>query len=166
MGVTNLENNQCDSHALHVAEFAIDMINEASKILIDLEDPAKGHINIRVGFHSGPVVSNVIGSLNPRYGLFGDTVNTASRMESNSHANRILCSERAHSLLKEQDPSMPTKKRGKISVKGKGDMCVYWVGDGLITANKTQIAADKKAVAFAADQSDSPPPEQAPAGFF
>lgn len=69
MGVTNLEGNQEENHAKHVAEFAIDMINAASKVLIDEEEPNKGYIHIRVGFHSGPVVSNVIGSLNPRYGL-------------------------------------------------------------------------------------------------
>ena len=75
MWVTNLEGNMNECHTKNVAEFAIDMINETSKILIDNEQPAKGHINIPVGFHSGPVVSNVIGSLNPRCGLFGDTVN-------------------------------------------------------------------------------------------
>lgn len=51
-------------------------------------------------------------------------MNTASRMESNSKANRILCSERSYKLLKEQVPAMKTKKRGKIQVKGKGDMIV------------------------------------------
>ena len=68
-----VEGDQEDSHAKRIAEFAVDMVHEASQILVDDEDPGKGYINIRVGFHSGPVVSNVIGSLNPRYGLFGDT---------------------------------------------------------------------------------------------
>ena len=61
MGVTNLEGNMNDCHAKNIAAFAVDLINEASKILIDEEAPEKGRVNIRVGFHSGPVVSNVIG---------------------------------------------------------------------------------------------------------
>ena len=73
MGVTNLSNKMEHNHVKCAAEFALDMINEASTILIDPDEPEIGYIKIRVGFHSGPVVSNVIGSLNPRYGLFGDT---------------------------------------------------------------------------------------------
>ena len=134
MGVTNLDKNQMDCHAKNAALFAIDLVTEASKILIDEDEPGKGFINVRVGFHSGPVVSNVIGSLNPRYGLFGDSVNTSSRMESNSKANRILCSENAHKILVEQAPELSVRKRGKIAVKGKGDMIVYWVGDEEIMA--------------------------------
>ena len=61
MGVTNLEGNMNSCHTRNVADFAANMINEASKILIDEEAPEKGHVNIRVGFHSGPVVSNVNG---------------------------------------------------------------------------------------------------------
>lgn len=66
MGVTNLESNQNDTHVKNIAEFAIDMIDEARKVMIDEDNPSRGFVNIRVGFHSGPVVSNVIGSTNKR----------------------------------------------------------------------------------------------------
>ena len=66
--MTNLENNQNTTHVKRVAEFAIDIVNEARKVLIDLEDPGRGFVSLRVGFHSGSVVSNVIGTLNKRYG--------------------------------------------------------------------------------------------------
>ena len=69
MGVTNLENNQNNTHVKQIAEFAVDIINESAKIMIDLDDPLRGFVSLRVGFHSGSVVSNVIGTLNKRYGL-------------------------------------------------------------------------------------------------
>lgn len=128
MGVTNLENNQDHDHVKRIAEFAIDAVEAAGNILIDEENPRKGYVRIRVGFHSGQVVSNVIGSLNPRFGLFGDTVNTASRMESNSISGKIHCSRQAAELLAEQAPEIPIWKRGKIGVKGKGEMVTFWVG--------------------------------------
>ena len=108
----------------------MDAIEAAEKVMIDEDDPSAGCVHIRVGIHSGAVVSNVIGSLNPRYGLFGDTVNTASRMESLSVSGRIQASESAAKLLKVQAPNLPLTKRGKVAVKGKGNMITFWVGAG------------------------------------
>ena len=127
MAVTNLVKDQPD-HAKRIAAFAVDAVKACKKVWIDVDNRSKGCVQIRVGFHSGPVVANVVGSRSPRYCLFGDTVNTASRMESNSIVNRIHCSERAAKCLQDQDPDMPIKLRGWIDVKGKGQMKTYWVG--------------------------------------
>lgn len=128
MAVTNLVKDQPD-HAKRIAEFALAVTEVAHQTLVDEDDPSRGTISIRVGFDSGPVVANVVGSVNPRYCLFGDTVNTASRMESMSQKNRIHCSERTALLLSKQAPNLPIVARGIVTVKGKGEMSTYWVGE-------------------------------------
>jgi class 3 adenylate cyclase len=65
MAVTNLHAKQ-DNHAERIALFALDCIKAANATLIDETEPGRGCVNIRVGFHSGPVVANVVGTKNPR----------------------------------------------------------------------------------------------------
>ena len=129
MAVTNLVKDQPTDHTKRIAMFAIDALKVANATMIDSEDESLGYVNIRVGFHSGSVVADVVGNRSPRYCLFGDTVNTASRMESNSEKNRIHCSREARDLLVVQVPDLPMKSRGMIKVKGKGNMLTYWVNE-------------------------------------
>jgi len=126
MAVTNLVHHQED-HALRVAQFARDTIKAAAETLIDVDKPDLGYVNIRVGFNSGPVVSNVVGNRNPKFTIIGDTVNCAARMESNSLPLKIHCSDASALILKEKHPEIPLYSRGSIPIKGKGEMETFWV---------------------------------------
>jgi class 3 adenylate cyclase len=128
--VTNLVAQQEKDHVKRIAEFSVGAIQAARETLIDLDNPAMGYIQIRVGFHSGPVIASVVGSRLPKFSMFGDTINFASRMESNSKAGRIHCSKEAAELLIEQCPEMLLISRGEIEIKGKGLMETFWVEPG------------------------------------
>ncbi|XP_059845309.1 guanylate cyclase soluble subunit beta-2-like [Hypanus sabinus] len=110
------------SHAERVANFSLAMIIAAKGVT----NPVTGKpIQIRVGVTTGPVLAGVVGEKMPRYCLFGDTVNTASRMESHGVPNKIHLSPSAFNALK--DKSFEIHERGEIDVKGKGKMCTYFL---------------------------------------
>ncbi|PNH08123.1 Guanylate cyclase 32E [Tetrabaena socialis] len=104
-------------------EFAKAMLRAAR----DMRMPHTGEaVKLRIGLHSGPVTSGMVGHRMPRFCLFGDTVNTASRMEGSCAPGSIHVSEATQQRL----PSEPWRDRGLTAVKGKGEMRTYdWAGD-------------------------------------
>ena len=82
--------------------------------------------NIRIGIHSGKVCAGIVGLKRPKFCLIGDTVNVASRMHTNSKANRIQVSASTRDLLR-QIPGFKLEPRGRIEIKGKGMMETFWL---------------------------------------
>jgi guanylate cyclase len=85
---------------------------------------AIGGLELRIGIDTGPVVAGVIGRSRFIYDLWGDTVNTASRMESQGIPGRIQVTERVASAL---EPCFVLEPRGTVEVKGKGPMSTWFL---------------------------------------
>ena len=107
-------------HAEAIAEMALDMISEIVRFNAEFNEA----FNIRIGINTGPVVAGVIGIKKFIYDLWGDAVNTASRMESHGVPGRIQVTEATYKRLQNQ---YVFEERGVISVKGKGEMMTYFL---------------------------------------
>ncbi|MBL0127618.1 MAG: hypothetical protein IPP83_09175 [Flavobacteriales bacterium] len=83
---------------------------------------------MRVGIHTGPVVAGIVGVKKFQYDIWGDTVNTASRMESSGEVGQVNISGATYALVVEQASRLFTfTPRGKVQAKGKGEMEMYFV---------------------------------------
>jgi adenylate cyclase len=109
-----------DAHALRVAQLALEMldITKSLRERLDLD------LQIRIGMHSGPVVAGVIGTQKFAYDVWGDTVNTASRMENSGAPGEVHVSNETRDAL---GAHFKFESRGAIDIKGKGVMETYFL---------------------------------------
>jgi adenylate cyclase len=121
-------------HARVLALMALDMVDAMQS------RDAVGHLGLelRVGINSGPVVAGVIGRKRFLYDLWGDAVNTASRMESSGTPGRIQITRATHDLIEDEFVCEP---RGTISVKGKGEMETWYLVERRTTAARDPVGS-------------------------
>ncbi|UJR13064.1 hypothetical protein I4U23_000089 [Adineta vaga] len=86
----------------------------------------KQPFRMKFGFHSGPAVGGIVGNRNYQYCLFGDTINTASRVATCSEVGKIHFSATSYEILKDS-LYFETAYRGNTEMKGKGSMDTYWL---------------------------------------
>ncbi|XP_041368120.1 atrial natriuretic peptide receptor 1-like [Gigantopelta aegis] len=128
MVVSGLPVRNGNRHVSEIANMALDLLTAVS----DFRVPHLPNVQLklRIGLHTGLCAAGVVGLTMPRYCLFGDTVNMASRMESNGEPLRIHISEATHLSLSFQG-GFDMELRGEMEIKGKGIQRTYWLNGKL-----------------------------------
>ncbi|XP_041735539.1 heat-stable enterotoxin receptor-like [Coregonus clupeaformis] len=125
MVASGLPRRNGNRHAVDIAHMALDIL--AFVGTFQLQHLPGIPLWIRIGVHSGPCAAGVVGNKMPRYCLFGDTVNTASRMESTGLPLRIHVSQPTINILQRTDCKFEYEQRGETFLKGKGNEMTYWL---------------------------------------
>jgi class 3 adenylate cyclase len=112
------------TNARDIALAALKMMEEVDRINQQKVAAGEQPWNLRIGINTGPVTAGVVGKSKFAYDLWGDTVNIASRMETNSEAGKINVSESTHELIKDQ---FVFSYRGQIAAKNKGELAMYFL---------------------------------------
>lgn len=115
-----------NEHAKNIARMALDMRSAMKSFRPRHQIAANDKLQIRIGINSGSCVAGVVGLKLPKYCLFGDAINTASRMETNGEAGRIHISSVTKSIL-ELFGCFIVIPRGEIEIKGKGKVKTFWL---------------------------------------
>lgn len=113
-----------EQHAAKAVQVGIEMQEFMREFNAKREQSGKPQWKLRVGIHSGPVVAGIVGQKKFAYDIWGDTVNLASRIESSGEAGKINISSETEQLIRNQ---FKTENRGKIKVKNKGEVEMYFV---------------------------------------
>lgn len=122
-----------DDHATVLTQFAFDCRQKVEEVCaeLDAEGLDTSKLSMRFGIHSGAITAGILRGTKSRFELFGDTINTASRMESTGRAGLIQVSEETAELIRLDRKEKWLHKRDElITAKGKGKMQTYWVEPG------------------------------------